>query len=177
MGERFALNVLQFRSTMMAAIDSAQTKTALHHFPVRCDQPDIQFTARFRHYDDKHLFQAFVRRHQVSGRTAPNAAVVVLRWPERGIVDWTGHITDFAVAERRYEISPAVTFGVSLVDSMMSRKTDLTSVAMEWTSIWGAQGGVYSNPGEVIAHLPESITRNLFGVRSGGTANPTASGY
>ena len=138
-GKRFRLNITQFRSSMVASITSVQTKTMLQHFPVRCDQPDVQFTAKFRDYAAKHEFQNFVRLHQVASRDIPNANMVYLQWPERGIENWSGFITGFSVAERRREIAPSVTFGVSLVDSMMSRRTMISSVAPFWTAILGPQ--------------------------------------
>lgn len=138
-GVKFKLNITQFRSPMVSSINSAQTRTMLQHFPVRCDQPDIQFTTKFRDYAAKHQFQNFVRLHQIAARETPNVNMVYLWWPERGIENWSGYITGFNVAERRREIAPSVTFGVALVDSMMSRRTMITSVASFWDAIVGPQ--------------------------------------
>ena len=66
----FTLNVLQFRSPMSAAINSVQTRTMLQHFPIRCGQPDIEFTVQFARRQEKTVFQAFVREHQVKALQA-----------------------------------------------------------------------------------------------------------
>ena len=128
-GISFKLNVTQFRSPMSAQITSAQTRTMLQHFPIRCGQPDIQFTCVFSTLDEKHGFQNFVREHQVKALTMEKNSPmdVTLFWPERNIENWTGYITQYKVDERRFEYRPDVTFGVDLVDSMMSEKTTLSS--------------------------------------------------
>ena len=64
-GRQFKLNVTQFRSPMSASINSVQTRSMMQHFPIRCGQPDINFTVRFRNNSARHEFQAFVRDHQV----------------------------------------------------------------------------------------------------------------
>lgn len=125
-GALFKLNVTQFRSPMSASITSAQTRKMLHHFPIRAGQPDIQFTAQFRSIDDKHKFQDFVREHQTNTHNVnynTREGMVTLLWPERNIDNWTGYITSMPVREARFDYAPKVTFGVSLVDSMLSKRT------------------------------------------------------
>ena len=134
-GAEFKLNVTQFRATMTSQIDTVQTRTMAHHFPVRAGQPDIQFTAQFRSIDDKHAFQNFVRDHQRNSQVADqtpnhfdNSGMVTLFWPERGITNWTGYITSLPVREARFDYAPRVTFGVMLVGSMLSERTYTTSL-------------------------------------------------
>lgn len=143
--QQFKLNVVQFRSPMNASITSAQTKTMVQHFPIRAGQPDINFTCQFASIDDKHVFQAFVRDHQINAQTDQNG-MVNLFWPERNIENWTGYIIDFRVAERRFEYAPRVTFGVALIDSLMSERTMITSFGAPFTSLAGPQIAPYQGP-------------------------------
>jgi hypothetical protein len=116
---------------MSADITSVQTRTMAQHFPIRSGQPDIQFTVQFRSIDDKHAFQSFVRDHQRNGQNADysttlttnDSGMVVLFWPQRGITNWKGYITSLQVQEVRFEYAPRITFGVTLVTSMLSDRT------------------------------------------------------
>lgn len=143
-GQQFKLNVTQFRSPMSASITSAQTRTMMQHFPIRCGQPDINFTVKFASQDDKHKFQAFVRDHQIyaqshAGEKVGDGGLVYLWWPERNIENWTGHIIDFKVVEARFVYAPSVTFGVALIDSLMSARTTISSSGPGISSIFGQQ--------------------------------------
>lgn len=139
-GARFKLNVTQFRSPMSASIASVQTRKMMHHFPIRAGQPDIQFTVQFRSIDDHHKFRDFVREHQLNTHTVDyntRDGMVTLLWPERDINNWTGYITTMPGREVRFEYAPKVTFGVSLVDSMLSERTIDYS---RGNSIWSVAG-------------------------------------
>lgn len=145
-GARFALNVTQFRSPMSASINSAQTRTMAHHFPVRAGQPDIQFTVHFASVETKHAFQNFVRDHQKNTHNANYTAAdptsrgaVILNWPERNILNWTGYITTLPVSEPRFEYAPKVTFGVMLVDSLLSSTTTQLSLGNDFWTVAGPQ--------------------------------------
>lgn len=127
-GERFEMNVLQFRSPMNAEITSVQTRQKMDHHPIRCGQPDVQFTVKFISQNDKDIFERFVRRHQIQAQEN-RERWLKLNWPERGMDNWTGYINEYQVSVRRFDPAPEVTFGVSLVDSMMSRWTDVSSWA------------------------------------------------
>ncbi len=151
-GARFELNIVQFRSPMSASINSVQTRRMAHHFPIRAGQPDIQFTAHFASIQDKHDFQNFVRDHQLntlndrySSASASDGAIT-LSWPERDIKDWTGYIVTMPVREARFEYAPRVTFGVALMDSMMSERTYNSSMG---SSFWSVVGQVLS------AYIPD----------------------
>lgn len=146
-GARFELVINQFRSQMSASINSVQTRTMMHHFPIRAGQPDIQFTAQFPSIDAKHKFQDFVRDHQrnalndkYQSSDSGNGAITLL-WPERDILNWTGYIVSMPVREVRFEYAPRVTFGVSLVDSMLSERTFGSSIG---NSFWTIAGNTLS---------------------------------
>lgn len=141
-GARFNLNVTQFRSPMSASITSAQTRKMAHHFPIRAGQPDIQFTVQFRSIDDHHKFRDFVRDHQLNTQNVDYSTrdgMVTLMWPERDIVNWTGYITTMPGREARFEYAPIVTFGVSLVDSLLSERTLDFSRGNSFWSVAGPQ--------------------------------------
>ena len=146
--KQYKLNVVQFRSPMGAEIYSAQTRKMVQHFPIRAGQPDINFTVQFASIEDKHIFQTFVRDHQINAQTASvEDGLATLWWPERNIENWTGYIVDYRVQEQRFVYAPKATFGVALVESLMSERTALTSRGAGWTSIWGPQIPAYRGPG------------------------------
>jgi hypothetical protein len=149
-GAEFRLNVTQFRSTMSASINTAQTRTMAQHFPIRAGQPDIQFTVQFRSIDDHHDFRNFVRDHQRNSQIADhtptqldNSGMVTLFWPERSIINWTGYITSMPVREVRFDYAPRVTFGVMLVKSMLSERTYNASSGSDFFTVAGQQIGPY----------------------------------
>lgn len=178
---RFELNITQFRSPMSAAINSVQTRTMMHHFPIRAGQPDIQFTAMFRSVDDKHKFQNFVRDHQRNalddkyGSAADSTGAITLFWPERNISNWTGYIVDMPIREARFEYAPRVTFGVALIDSMMSERTFQSSLGNSFWRILGDAMGAYQpdprdtdgllqQPGiaaSIVTQVTDSVTNSL----------------
>lgn len=158
-GKSYDLNVTQFRSPMTAAITSVQTKAMLQHFPIRCGQPDINFTVKFTSQDDKHVFQGFVRQHQLMAAMEDNTWVT-LWWPERNINNWTGYIVQYGVSERRFEVAPIVTFGVSLVDSLMSEKTTIASKGIDLDRILGPQIAPYIGYRDTIL-VPPTYNREL----------------
>lgn len=173
----FKLNVTQFRSPMSASINSAQTKTMLQHFPIRSGQPDINFTVQYESLDAKHSFESFVRKHQQEADRMSNTdpKSVTLWWPERNIENWTGYIVAYTVIERRFETAARATFGVSLIDSMMSERTTLASRSVDVWKILGLQipryrgyddtilipphqgAGVPINPGDVVGGNTDPI--------------------
>lgn len=135
----FTMNVVQFRSPMNAEITSVQTKAMQQHFPIRCGQPEIEFTCQFASLDERDRFQTFVRRHQILSQTNPDLYQVTLWWPERDIINWTGYLTLLPVSEKKFEWAPSVTFGVMLVNSMMSQKTTESSHGAAFSAIYGPQ--------------------------------------
>ena len=89
--------------SMSAGINSVQTHNMLHHFPIRCGQPDIQFSVIFRGQDEKHELELRAR-HQIQALTETDNHVqdVNLLWPERDILNWTSYISQYKVEERRF---------------------------------------------------------------------------
>lgn len=144
-GARFELTVTQFRSPMSASINTVQTRKMAHHFPIRAGQPDIQFTVQFNSIDAHHQFRDFVREHQKNTHTAQYASTgfddgtVKLMWPERNIVNWTGYIFTMPVREVRFEYAPRLTFGVALVNSLMSERTWESSIGNGFGFVLGPQ--------------------------------------
>lgn len=170
--QEFKLNVTQFRSPMNASINSVQTKTMLQHFPIRCGQPDINFTVRYASLSDKHSFESFVRKHQQETQqlTKADQKLVNLWWPERNIENWTGYITSYTVVEKRFEVAPAATFGVSLVDSMMSEKTTIATRAVDIWKILGIQIPAYQGYEDVLIVPPTKPSQQFPPGSSGPTA-------
>lgn len=145
-GARFNLNVTQFRSPMSASITSAQTRKMMHHFPIRAGQPDIQFTVQFRSIDDHHKFRDFAREHQLNTHSVnynTREGMITLLWPERDIINWTGYITSMPGREVRFEYAPKITFGVSLVDSLLSERTVDYSRGNSFWNVAGPQIPAY----------------------------------
>ena len=148
-GARFELNVTQFRSPMSASINTVQTRTMAHHFPIRAGQPDIQFTVQFPSIDAHHKFRDFVHEHQKNTQTAQYASAgfddgtVKLMWPERDILNWTGYIFNVPVREARFDYAPKLTFGVALVNSLMSERTWESSIGNGFNFVLGPQIPAY----------------------------------
>lgn len=173
--KEFKLNVTQFRSPMSAAITSVQTRKMMQHFAIRCGQPDINFTVRYASMKDKHEFESFVRRHMLESQDEKDAEVS-LWWPERNIENWTGFITQYSVIERRFETAPAATFGVSLVDSMMSEKTTIATRIIDVWKILGMQIPAYQGYGDTILILPSAPSSSVTPInpdRTPPTQTPT----
>lgn len=171
--KRFELNVTQFRSTMSASISSAQTRTMMHHFPIRAGQPDIQFTVQFTSREEHHEFRDFARSHQKNAlKDAYDSAdtstgVIKLLWPERDIDNWTGYIVSMPGREVRGEYAPRVTFGVALIDSMLSARTFNLSLGNSYWAIVGDVLGAYiPDPRDVdgqfqLPTIPASLINDL----------------
>ena len=177
-GAEFKLVITQFRSPMSATINTAQTRKMLHHFPVRAGQPDIQFTAQFTSQDEKHKFQNFVRDHQLHAQddkytssVTSNGAVTLL-WPERNIDNWTGYITSVPVQEVRFDYAPKLTFGVMLIESLMSKRTFGASIGATVDNIFGVEIPKYVADAEDIARFqlptpPQALQQAAQAVQQG----------
>ena len=144
-GREFKLVITQFSSPMSATINSAQTRKMMNHFPIRAGQPDIQFTTQFTSLAERSDFYKFVRDHQLNALedryndSASSTGVVTLMWPERDIKNWTGYIVDVPVEEARFDYAPRLTFGVMLVDSLLSARTFGASLGASADTIFGIQ--------------------------------------
>ena len=101
----------------------------------------MQFSSIKAHHD----FWDFVRDHQRNTQTANYApgstplsrGAVTLMWPERNIINWTGYIVSMPVREARFDYAPKVTFGVALMDSMLSESTTNASLGADFATIIG----------------------------------------
>ena len=149
MGTRgFKLNVLSFSSPIFGTMASAQTREMEMHFPIKSIQPELKLDVQFASEEEYEDFQRFVRGHQQRALFNPNPVnVVTLNWPERDIDNWTGVIKAFRAGGERWVFAPRASFIVDLIDSMVSSRTDIASLASSWRTIFGEGMG----PGAVLA--------------------------
>ena len=139
-GREFKMNVTAFSSQVYGSISSAQTRTVAVHFPMKISQPDIQFDVVFSSQKEYEDFQKFVRQHQQ--QALHTSRLLTLNWPERNIFGWTGVIKQFRAGGERFVYAPRARFVVDLVNSMVSARTDLASMATPWQTIFGGFGGL-----------------------------------
>ena len=145
------LNVLQFSAPLMASISTVQTRTKTQHFPIKVNQSEVSFLVQFSNEREFERFQDFVRRTQVSALINGRHPGVTLRWPERDIHNWTGVIKEFRAGGARFNFSPRAVFTVSLIDSMIAKRTFFSSIAVDWQA-WFSQ-----NLGNTLLRLPTAI--------------------
>lgn len=138
LGREFKMNVTAFSSPVYGTISTAQTRTMSVHFPMKISQPDIQFDVVFTSHEEFEEFQKFVRGHQQTALSS--SRLLTLNWPERNIFGWTGAIKQFRAGGERFVYAPRARFVVDLVNSMVSSRTDLASMATTWHTIYGAFG-------------------------------------
>lgn len=175
---KWELNVLTFSSPIHGTISTAQTKMMAHHYPIKCTQPEIQFSVVFPNEQTYESFQRFVRAHQQDA--LKTTRLVWLDWPERNINNWTGVIRQFKAGGMRFNPAPHATFVVDLVDSMVSARTDAASLGpLLWRLIYGAGMGPDSVLGAPTLAEQESfynnpLYRNGLDWNSGGTDAPVA---
>lgn len=155
----FHLNVLSFHSTVFNSFMSAQTKNYLVHFPVKTNQPGIKFSVQFANETDYETFQRFVEKHHWAALSnSYKNPEVKLWWPERGIENYTGYIDEFQMGGERFNVAPKAEFTVSLVDSMVTQKTDTSSLGTPFSSIFGPQINDLRN---VLPNLIDQLTPSL----------------
>ena len=97
----------------------------LQHFPIRCGQPDIQFTCTFRsHGPEAQVPELRARASDPRAGHQPRTTRRTSTCSGPNATSRTGPATSpaFKVVERRFEYAPVVTFGVDLVDSLMSQR-------------------------------------------------------
>ncbi len=132
------MNVLSFSANLFGSVSSLQTRTMQQHFPVRANQPNVQFSVVFRSHDEFERFSDFVREHQKeclnSNINSQNG--VVLWWPEREMDNWTGVIPSFEAGARKFDWAPRAKFNVLLIDSMVSRKTSTASTGDPFSGVF-----------------------------------------
>lgn len=149
MGTRgYQLAVTSFSSPIFGTMSSAQTREMEVHFPIKAVQPELELEVQFRSEEDYEDFQRFVRGHHQRALFNPSPSNVVwLNWPERNIDNWTGIIKAFKAGGERRVFAPRASFVVELIDSMVSSRTDIASMATSWRTIFGEGMG----PGAVLA--------------------------
>ena len=145
----FALNVVAFNSPLYGTMMSGQTRNYMVYFPVKCQEPDIEFDVQFASILDYEGFQAFVRTVQKGALINALEPGVTLYWPERNILNWSGTIRNFIGGLSRFQYAPRAKFAVDLVDSMVSVRTQIQSLAPIFDTIygWGSSQGVLNLPG------------------------------
>lgn len=148
LGTSYDLNVLAFTAPIRANITTVQTRLMTQHFPVKVDQPEVEFDVIFRSEQEFEKFQAFVRAHQLKALTNFTHPGVTLFWPERDIRNWTGLIKQFVAGGARRNYAPHAKINISLIDSFVAKRTDVMSAVSVWQTIVG-QGmldGILSLP-------------------------------
>ena len=143
----FRLNVLSFSSPIFGSINGVQTKRTMRWYPIKANQPEIQFDVQFIDERDYETFQKLVRNSQVWSLTAPPEAprpMVNLNWPERNINNWSGLITKFQAGGMRANPAPRASFTVYLFDSFISQYSELASIAPTFTQYFSFASNVFS---------------------------------
>ena len=135
------VNVLDFSSPIYDTFVSAQTKTKTVWFPIKTNQPSIQFDVQFVNEIDYENFQNFVRISQIMALSAQPTApyAITLYWPARSIDNWSGYITQFLAGGRKANPAPRARFSVDLIKSMITDLTTLTSMAPDFMSLMPQQ--------------------------------------
>lgn len=134
----FSLNVVSFASPMYEETSSAQTRNLAVHFPIKMAQPSLTLDVVFSSELEFENFQRFIRNHQQ--QAVASTQLLTLIWPERGINNWTGVCKQFQGGGMRFNPMPRARIEIDLVDSMVSSRTEIASVAMNWKAIYGGIG-------------------------------------
>jgi hypothetical protein len=162
-GQEFKLACTSFQTMLYSEISSVQTKTMVQHFPVKAQQPEVNFELIFRNEPEYEQFQKFVRSHQLAALYDWPHPEVVLWWPERDIKNWTGLIKTFKAGGARRNYTPRARLTVDLIDSVFYSRTDIASAA---ASVWailgeGLNDGILSLP-SVLGSLSEFVGGSAF---------------
>lgn len=136
--QSFELNCTSFSSPIYDTINSVQTRKMAIHFPIKTNQPQVQFDVQFASERDFEAFQRFVRTHQQAA--VMGTLLATFNWPERDIQNWTGVIRSFVAGGQRANYAPRASFVVDLVDSLVSRRTYVSSIGAPWQTIYGGFG-------------------------------------
>jgi hypothetical protein len=121
------MNVISFSSPIIGSIGGAQTKKNMVWYPIKANQPEIQFEVQFLSEMDYERFSDFVQDSQVWAMTA-TTPMVYLDWPERNINQWSGLISEFEAGGKRANPTPQAQFTVFLFDSFVSRYTEMSTI-------------------------------------------------
>ena len=146
----FRMNVLQFTSPIFGTLSAVQTRTMLQHFPIKANQPNIEFVVVFPSEYEYERFQKFVKATQNYALTIGQESIT-LSWPERGINNWTGVIKEFRAGGARRNYTPRARFTVDLVTSMVSEKAFYGSTGTPFSQVLGP----FILDADTILKLPE----------------------
>lgn len=172
----YAMNVIAFSSPIYGQINTAQTKSLAVHFPIKMSQPVLQFDVQFSSEQTYQAFQAFVRNHQQQLSTNATA-LLTFTWPVRAILNFTGFISQFQAGGKRFNPAPRARFVVNLVDSYITARTNMASLAANWRSIYGGIGlpnGVLAAP--TAAQQQQNITSQGINLLTGQPVAQTSGG-
>lgn len=172
---QFTMNVTGFNSPIYGSISSAQTSTEAVYFPVKMSQPDIEFDVQFASVADFTSFSYFVRYHQVAAQLTTTP--VTLYWPERNINNFSGLIQKFQAGGAKALYAPTARFTVSLIQSTVSTRTIVASIANPWFTVYGIGmvNGILDEP----SGANSSLVLNTIGesiVNTGSTSVANAPG-
>lgn len=144
----FRLNVLSFSSPIFGSISGAQTKKNKRWYPIKANQPEIQFEVQFFGEKDYETFQKFIRSSQ-EWSLVTRTPMLHLNWPERNINNWSGIITEFQSGGQRFNPAPRARFTVFLFDSYVSQYNEMSQLA----SVGADFGKYFSFTARGFAHL------------------------
>lgn len=140
MGNSYTMQVRSFSTNMAASINTVQVQSQQHHYPIRVDQPDMNFDVQFLNSQEKKLFQNFVRNHQMNALTRTiTPPWATFWWPERDMYNWTGYINWYMAGSKRFTAAPSIQFTVKLVDSLVSSRTVVGSAGSTYSDVFGPQ--------------------------------------
>ena len=161
----FQMNVLEFNSPIFGTLAAVQTRTMLQHFPIKANQPNIEFVVSFPSEYQYETFQKFVKATQNYALTIGQESIT-LSWPERGIKNWTGVIKEFRAGGMRRNYAPRARFTVDLVTSMVSEKAYYGSTASPFSEVLGP----FILDVDTLLKLPERFGGLSFGDTLGSLA-------
>lgn len=148
----FTMNVLKFSAPMFGTMLSGQAKKAIVYFPIKAQHPELQLSVIFASVNEYMNFQAFVRASQLNALTNDIEPGVTLWWPQRNITNWTGVIRNFRGGGERFVYAPKAQFTVDLVDSFVSTRTTISSIAPIFDTVYGL-----GSPNGVFKPLPSDL--------------------
>jgi hypothetical protein len=140
----FRLNVLAFSSPIFGSINGVQTKDMKVWYPIKANQPEVQFDVQFMDEQDYESFQKLIRDSQKESLDW-RGPMVHLNWPQRNINNWSGLITEFQSGGMRFNPAPRAKFTVYLFDSYISRYSELATVAPEFTKYFSFASKIFTS--------------------------------
>jgi hypothetical protein len=155
----FTMNVLKFSAPMFGTMLSGQTKRATMYFPIKAQQPELELDVIFVSVAEYMRFQDFVRATQLNGLSNDVEPGITLWWPQRNITNWTGVIRNFRAGGERFVYAPKARLTIDLIDSFVSTRTTITSVAPIFDTVYGLgmPDGVFKPPPSAVPQTPGTV--------------------